>query len=51
MAKNTSPLLHDADNYRLNVVSLQETHLKEENFTSHTSPKVPGGALVSALFS
>ena len=32
-------LLHDADNYRLNVTSLQETHLKVENFTSHTSPK------------
>ena len=31
-------LLHDADNYRLNVTSLQETHLKVENFTSHTSP-------------
>ena len=31
--------LHDADNYRLNVTSLQETHLKVENFTSHTSPK------------
>ena len=32
-------LLHDADNYRLNVTSLQETHLKEENFTSNTSPR------------
>ena len=32
-------LLHDADKYRLNVTSLQETHLKVENFTSHTSPK------------
>ena len=32
-------LLHDADNYKLNATSLQETHLKVENFTSHTSPK------------
>ena len=32
-------LLHDAENYRLNITSLQETHLKVENFTSHTSPR------------
>ena len=32
-------LLHETDNYRLNVTSLQETHLKVENFNSHTSPK------------
>ena len=32
-------LLHDADNHRLNVTSLQETHLKVENIISHTSPR------------
>ena len=37
--EKTLHLLHAADNNRLNVTSLQETHLKVENFTSHTSPK------------
>ena len=38
--EKTLHLIYDADNNRLNDTSLQETHLKVENFTSHTSPKV-----------